>query len=58
MFSGSGIYTFKVHGQIYHKLDQLVPGGNGPRHMQLYFYDTNETMAHRKKKDPLIWIQG
>jgi hypothetical protein len=33
---GTGIYAFKVHGQIYHKIDQLIPGGKGPRHMQLY----------------------
>jgi len=49
---GTGIYTFKVHGQIYHKLDQLVPGFRGPRHMQLYFYDTDETMHHRMKRSP------
>ena len=49
---GTGIYTFKAHGQIYHKLDQLVPGVRGPRHMQLYFYDTNETMHHRMKRSP------
>ena len=40
---GIGVYCFKAHGQIYHRLDQLVPRGRGPRHMQLYFYDTNET---------------
>jgi hypothetical protein len=49
---GTGIYTFKAHGQIYHKLDQLVPGVQGPRHMQLYFYDTDETMHHRIKRSP------
>ena len=30
---GTGVYCFKAHGQIYHRLDQLVPGGRGPRHM-------------------------
>jgi len=25
-FIGTGIYTFKVHGQIYHKLEQLISG--------------------------------
>ncbi|KAJ1296782.1 hypothetical protein BS78_01G328700, partial [Paspalum vaginatum] len=44
---GTGVYTFKAHGQIYHKLDQLVPGRKVPRHMQLYFYDTDETISHR-----------
>ncbi|XP_039813206.1 uncharacterized protein LOC120676000 isoform X2 [Panicum virgatum] len=50
--AGTGVYTFKVHGQIYHKLDQLRPGGKGPRHMQLYFYDTDESIAHRSKRSP------
>ena len=49
---GTGIYTFKAHGQIYHKLDQLVFGVREPRHMQLYFYDTDETMHHRIKRSP------
>jgi len=31
--NGTGIYTFKAHGQIYHRLDQLMPGAKGPRHM-------------------------
>ena len=49
---GTGVYCFKMDGQIYHRLDQLKPGGKGPRHMQLYFYDTDETMAHRIKQSP------
>jgi hypothetical protein len=49
---GTEIYAFKVHGQIYHKIDQLIPGGKGPRHMQLYFYDTDESMVHRRNKYP------
>jgi len=46
------IYTFKVHGQIYHRLDQLRLGKEGPRHMQLYFYDTDETLSQRTKRSP------
>jgi len=41
-----------VHGQIYHRLDQLRPGKDGPRHMQLYFYDTDETLSQRRKRSP------
>ena len=52
VLTGTGVYAFKVHGQIYHKLDQLVHGANGPRHMQLYFYDTDENMTHRMKRSP------
>jgi hypothetical protein len=36
--TGTGIYTFWVQGSLYHRLDHLVPGSKGPRHMQLYFY--------------------
>jgi hypothetical protein len=52
MYTGTGIYIFKVHGQIYHKLDELRPGKKGPRHMQLYFYDTDETLTQRIKRSP------
>ena len=51
---GTGVYCFKAHGHIYHRLDQLVPGGRGPHHMQLYFYDTDETIAHRVKRSPKL----
>ena len=52
VYIGTGIYTFKVRGQIYHRLDQLRPGKKGPRHMQLYFYDTDETLSQRIKRSP------
>ena len=29
-----------------------MSGVQAPRHMQLYFYDTNETMHHRIKRSP------
>jgi hypothetical protein len=35
-------------------LDQLVAGGRGPRHTQLYFYDINETIANRVKRSPKL----
>ena len=41
-----------MHGQIYHRLDQLRSGKDGPRHMQLYFYDTDETLSQRCKRSP------
>jgi hypothetical protein len=30
---GTGIYTFRVHGGLYHRLDHLVPGGNDAQHL-------------------------
>ena len=51
---GTGVYTFRVHGAMYHCLDHLLPGSKGPRHLQLYFYDTAEddTLSHRVKRSP------
>jgi hypothetical protein len=37
---------------VYHHLDQLVHGQEGPRHMQLYFYETDETIQHRIQRSP------
>lgn len=48
----SGVYTFRAQGQMYHCIDQLQPGGNGERHLQLYFYDTDENLAHRVLRSP------
>ncbi|WVZ69848.1 hypothetical protein U9M48_018572 [Paspalum notatum var. saurae] len=51
---GTGVYTFKAHGQIYHRLDQLAPCDKGPRYMQLYFYDTDDSIAYRTKRSPQL----
>jgi hypothetical protein len=50
-------YTFQIYGQVYHHLDQLVHGQEGPRHMQLYFYDIDETIRHRIQRSPNL-IEG
>jgi hypothetical protein len=51
--ANTGIYTFRVQGALYHRLDHLVPGSQGPRHLQLYFYDTEDaTLAHRARRSP------
>lgn len=48
----SGVYTFRAQGQVYHRIDQLQPGDHGPRHLQLYFYDTDSNLAHRVRRSP------
>jgi hypothetical protein len=48
----SRVYTLQIHGQVYNRLNQLVHGQEGPRHMQLYFYDTNETIRQRIQRSP------
>ena len=51
--AGMGIYNFGVQGGLYHRLDPLVPGCHGSRHLQLYFYDTNDqTLSHRVRRSP------
>lgn len=31
-----GVYTFRAQGQIYHRIDQLVPKEEGPKHIYSY----------------------
>jgi hypothetical protein len=33
-----------------------VPGGQGPRHLLLYIYDTDEILEHRVKRSPALDI--
>ncbi|CAH9124107.1 unnamed protein product [Cuscuta epithymum] len=42
-----GIYTFRVQGQIYHFINDLLPDGCPPRNLQLYFYDTDHALSSR-----------
>ncbi|XP_031099719.1 uncharacterized protein LOC116003920 [Ipomoea triloba] len=42
-----GIYTFKVQGQMYHFINDLLPDGCPPRNLQLYFYDTDHEIENR-----------
>jgi hypothetical protein len=49
---GSGVYVFKAHGHLYHKLDPLKLSGEGPQHMQLYFYDTDDGVVDCLNRSP------
>ncbi|KAD4178348.1 hypothetical protein E3N88_26939 [Mikania micrantha] len=42
-----GVYTFRAHKGIYHKIDQLVSRDGTPRYLQLYFYDPDTELDHR-----------
>jgi hypothetical protein len=46
---GNGVYTFRVHGQAYHQIGDLLPrnGGDTPKFLQLYVYDTENEEANR-----------
>jgi hypothetical protein len=50
--AGTSVYTFRACGGLYHALDDLVPADHGPRHLQLYIYDTDENLHHRANRSP------
>ncbi|XP_074296943.1 uncharacterized protein LOC141627609 [Silene latifolia] len=42
-----GIYVFKLHGQIYHNVPNLLPNDGKPKYLQLYFYDGQHEALNR-----------
>ena len=42
-----GIYTFRVQGQVYHYINELIPLDGHPSYLQLYFYDTYHEIDNR-----------
>ncbi|XP_021756069.1 uncharacterized protein LOC110721228 [Chenopodium quinoa] len=42
-----GIYVFKLHGQMYHFVPDLLPDEGNPKYLQLYFYDGQHEVEHR-----------
>nr|XP_027077124.1 uncharacterized protein LOC113700896 [Coffea arabica] len=43
----NGIYTFKVQGQTYHFIKDLIPHGGSGLYLQLYFHDTDHELENR-----------
>uniref|UniRef100_A0A453CJP8 Helitron helicase-like domain-containing protein n=1 Tax=Aegilops tauschii subsp. strangulata TaxID=200361 RepID=A0A453CJP8_AEGTS len=48
----SGVYTFRAHGQIYHNIFSFGPTQDGPKHLELYFYDDDPGLQHRFQRSP------
>ncbi|XP_019235659.1 PREDICTED: uncharacterized protein LOC109215991 [Nicotiana attenuata] len=42
-----GIYTFRVQGQMYHFIPDLLPSDKKVKNLQLYFYDNENELANR-----------
>lgn len=42
-----GIYVFRLHGQLYHFIPDLLPVGERPKYLQLYFYDAENEKENR-----------
>ena len=54
---GGGVYSFRVHGQIYHNIGTLLPSeeiGQMPCFAQLYFYDTEHELQNRLRCVPNV----
>ncbi|GKB77469.1 hypothetical protein Tco_0944364 [Tanacetum coccineum] len=43
----NGIYTFRVQGQVYHFINDLVPENGNAKNLQLYFHDTEHEVENR-----------
>ncbi|XP_015160967.1 uncharacterized protein [Solanum tuberosum] len=41
-----GIYTFRVQGQMYHFIDDLIPSTGKATNLQLYFYDNENELTN------------
>ncbi|XP_042941189.1 uncharacterized protein LOC122275912 [Carya illinoinensis] len=56
-----GIYTFRVQGQIYYYLSDLLPSNGRPSNLQLYFYDAEHEFENRildsTRMDPSVIAQ-
>ncbi|KAK9749993.1 hypothetical protein RND81_02G164700, partial [Saponaria officinalis] len=44
-----GIDTFRVQGQTYHFINDILHTPEWSRYIQLYFYDTGQELRHRPK---------
>ncbi|XP_021721983.1 uncharacterized protein LOC110689507 [Chenopodium quinoa] len=49
-----GIYVFKMHGQMYHFVLDLLPYKGTPKYLQLYFYDGQNEANNRLKCFPKV----
>ncbi|PKC12098.1 hypothetical protein RhiirA5_286874 [Rhizophagus irregularis] len=55
----SGIYTFRIHGEMYHRIGSLLPNSETqPQFAQIYIYDTDHEIQNRLNimpgLDPMI----
>ncbi|KAK6791585.1 hypothetical protein RDI58_010666 [Solanum bulbocastanum] len=43
----NGIYTFRVQGQMYHFINDLIPTNQKGKNLQLYFFDNKNELRNR-----------
>ncbi|KAG5578495.1 hypothetical protein H5410_058629 [Solanum commersonii] len=45
--TNNGIYTFRVQGQMYHFINDLIPTDKKGKNLQLYFFDSENELRNR-----------
>ena len=49
----SGIYSFRVHGEMYHSIGTILPDNEArPQFAQIYVYDTEHELQNRMNVMP------
>ena len=49
----SGVYTFRIHGEMYHRIGTLLPNSETPpQFAQIYIYDTDHELQNRSNATP------
>ena len=49
----SGVYTFRIHGEMYHRIGTLLPNSETPpQFAQIYIYDTDHELQNRSNAMP------
>ena len=49
----SGVYTFRIHGEMYHRIGTLLPNSETPpQFAQIYIYDTDHELQNRSSATP------
>ena len=49
----SGVYTFRIHGEMYHRIGTLLPNSEtSPQFAQIYIYDTDHELQNRSNATP------
>lgn len=52
-----GVYTFRVQGQVYHFINDLLPKNNNAKNLQLYFHDSEHELENRLASCPRLCEQ-
>ena len=46
-----GVYTYKIHGALYHQIGGLIPNDDKPKFAQIYFHDSSLQYQLERRKE-------